>query len=320
MTIRQGRDRINEARAVLEALGLPRQQLNERSALCLLALLDLDPTAAWADSRDPLMGVTPIMDWARKHYGKRYAPNTRETIRRQTLHQFCGAGIACYNPDAPERAVNSPRAVYQIEPLALTLLRKWGTAAWGRELKKYLKGRVTLKEKYAKARKRTLLPVRITEGSAIHLSPGTHSKLIKAIIEEFAPRFMPGSRLIYAGDTGKKWGFFDQAGLAGLGIVVDAHGKMPDIVLYDQRRNWLVLVESVTSHGPMDPKRHGELADLFASPGVGLVFVTAFPNRLTMKRYLSQIAWETEVWVADSPAHLIHFNGDRFLGPHDPVG
>jgi hypothetical protein len=36
-----------------------------------------------------------------------------------------------------------------------------------------------------------------------------------------------------------------------------------------------------------------------------------------MSRYLGEIAWETEVWVADAPSHLIHFNGERFLGPYD---
>ena len=81
-------------------------------------------------------------------------------------------------------------------------------------------------------------------------------------------------------------------------------------------RNWLVLVESVTSHGPVDAKRHSELSRLFSSSSAGLVYVTAFPDRSVMSQYVGQIAWETEVWVADSPTHLIHFNGPKFLGPY----
>ena len=158
--------------------------------------------------------------------------------------------------------------------------------------------------------------MRIAPGQEIALSPGEHSELIRAIIQDFGARFVPGGLLIYAGDTGEKWGYFDAASLARLGVNVDAHGKMPDVVLYYPERNWLLLVESVTGHGPVDGKRHAELARLFAKSTAGLVYVTAFPNRATMSRYLGDIAWESEVWVADAPSHLIHFNGERFLGPH----
>ena len=151
---------------------------------------------------------------------------------------------------------------------------------------------------------------------SITLSHGEHSELIRDIIEDFASRFAPGSVLIYAGDTGDKWGYFDTALLAELGVDVNPHGKMPDVVLYYAERNWLLLIESVTSHGPVDAKRHAELTRLFSTAKAGLIYVTAFPNRLTMARYLGDIAWETEVWVGDTPSHLIHFNGDRFLGPY----
>lgn len=180
----------------------------------------------------------------------------------------------------------------------------------------YLGQRETLIAQYAKMREYNRIPVRIAPGKKITLSPGEHSELIRAIIESFGPRFAPGSVLIYAGDTGDKWGYFDAALLSEMGINVDSHGKMPDVVLYVKERNWLLLVESVTSHGPVDSKRHAELARLFCGAKAGLVFVTAFPDRVTMSRYLGEIAWETEVWVADAPSHLIHFDGDRFLGPY----
>ena len=308
---------ITEANQILISLGLPRAQQNERSALCLLALLNLTPRKKWARAETLLMGITPIMDWAREHYQKEYAPNTRETFRRQTIHQFVDAGIARYNPDMPNRPVNSPKAVYQIEPATVELLRRFGTKAWHEKLPGYLSRRETLAARYAKERKQNRIPVQIAEGKRITLSPGEHSKLIRAIIEEFGPRFVPGSVLIYAGDTGGKWGYFDAPLLANLGINVDLHGKMPDVVLYYADRNWLLLVEAVTSHGPVDSKRHAELARLFAEAKAGLVYVTAFPNRAVMARYLGDIAWETEVWVAKAPSHLIHFDGERFLGPYD---
>lgn len=309
-------DHIEAALQILASLGLPRAQQNERSALCLLALLDLTPGKPWTEAANPLMGITPIMDWAREHYDKDYAPNTRETVRRQTMHQFVDAGLALYNPDKPDRPVNSPKAVYQIEPAALSLLRTFATPKWHDNLTSYLAERETLAARYTKEREQNRIPVAIAPGKQITLSPGEHSELIRAIIEDFAPRFAPGSVLVYAGDTGDKWGYFDAARLAELGVKVDSHGKMPDVVLHYSAKNWLLLVESVTSHGPVDGKRHAELARLFAGSKAGLVYVTAFPNRAVMARYLGEIAWETEVWVADAPSHLIHFNGERFLGPY----
>lgn len=307
---------IAAALQILTDLGFPRPQLNDRSALTLLALADMTPGKSWGMAAAPLMGITPIMDWARQHYGADYAPNTRETFRRQTMHQFRDAGLVLYNPDNPKRAVNSPAAVYQLAPEALALIATYGTAAWPDQLAAYLAEKGSLAARYARERDLVRIPVQIGSGQALSLSAGEHSTLIRDIIESFAPCFAPNSVLIYAGDTGAKMGYFDHERLAALGVTVDNHGKMPDVVLHYVERNWLLLVEAVTSHGPVDAKRHAELAALFGGSSAGLVYVTAFPNRSVMARYLPEIAWETEVWVADAPTHLIHLNGVRFLGPY----
>ncbi len=312
-------DQTNIAAALqlLAELGLPRAQQNERSALTLLALLDLRPDREWKRAAAPLMGITPIMDWMRAHYGKEYKPNTRETVRRQTMHQFVLAGIALYNPDDPARPVNSPAAVYQVSPAALAVLKSYGKRGWAKRLATYRRDVQSLVDRFARSREMERVPVRLVDGTEIRLSPGEHSALIRDIIHEFAPRFAPGSALIYVGDTGEKLGYFDCERLTALGVTVDQHGKMPDVVIHDITRNWLLLIESVTSHGPVDGKRHHELATLFAGSSAGLVYVTAFQTRAAMARYLSEIAWESEVWVAEAPTHMIHFNGVRFLGPYD---
>jgi hypothetical protein len=195
---------IQNAKKILVSLGLPRQQQNERSALCLLALLDLRPKRKWPEAENPLMGITPIMDWIRDHYKKAYAPNTRETVRRQSVHQFVDAGIALYNPDKPDRPVNSPASVYQIEPAVLTLMRSFKSREWHTNLTAYLAESQTLAAKYASARKQNIIPVKIAGGQEIALSPGEHSELIRNVIEDFGARFVPGGVLIYAGDTGEK--------------------------------------------------------------------------------------------------------------------
>jgi hypothetical protein len=308
--------KLTEALTILNQLGLPRQQLNDRTALCLLSLLDMQPTKKWSDASDPLVGITPIMDWSRAHYQKDYAPNTRETFRRQSMHQFIEAGICLYNPDKPDRSVNSPKAVYQIEPNLLNALRTFGTTEYELEMKRFLSIRPSLAKKYAKARDMEMIPVKLKDGHEIKLSAGEHSQLIKEIVEDFGSRFVPDSQLVYVGDTGFKHGYFDTDLLKGLGVELDNHGKLPDVVLFDTKRNWLILIESVTSHGPVDSKRHAELSTLFKKCTAGLVYVSAFPNKKTFLKYLPDISWETEVWIADAPTHMIHFNGSRFLGPY----
>jgi hypothetical protein len=313
----KGREaRLLQARTALKRLDMPRGQQNERAALCLLALLNLRPSTPWPSSTNPLLGITPIMEWAREHFGKAWKPNTRETVRRQTMHQFVQAGIAVLNPDDPDRPINSPATVYQISPDCLGVLQKLETPRFEPALVSFLRARPGLARRYAKERVMRQVPVQLPTGEAIRLSPGKHSQLIRGIIEEFAPRYILGGQLIYVGDTGGKLAYFERELPRSLGIQTDDHGKMPDVVFYWAERRWLFLIEAVTSHGPMDPKRHQELAALFRASNVGLIYVSAFPDRRAMNKYLDAIAWETEVWVADSPSHLIHFDGERFLGPY----
>jgi adenine-specific DNA-methyltransferase len=309
--------KISQALEILSTLGMPRAQQNERSALTFLALLNLHPNGSWQEIERPMLGVTPIMDWSRDAYGKEYAPNTRETFRRQTLHQFVDAGLCLYNPDNPNRPVNSPKACYQIPTELYDLLLTYGTNEWKINLNSWSKQRETLTARYARERKMQMIPLILEDGTEIKLSPGNHSKLIHDIVVEFGPRFAPGSEVIYLGDTGAKEVFFREKRLAELGVTVDRKGKLPDVVLYWSEKDWLLLIESVTSHGPVDGKRHGELSKLFVTATPGLVYVTAFPDRRTMTKYLVDISWETEVWIADAPTHMIHFNGNRFLGPHE---
>lgn len=308
--------KLQQALEILVHLGMPRQQLNERTALCLLSLLDMTPNKEWRHAGNPLVGITPIMDWSRTHYGKDYAANTRETFRRQSMHQFVDAGICLYNPDKPDRPVNSPHAVYQIEPTLLGVLSTYGTKDYQVMLQEYLKERQTLTQMYAREREMEMIPLEIGNGQKIQLSAGAHSQLIKEIVEEFGARYAPGGQLVYVGDTGDKHGFFDVQLLASLGVQLDNHGKLPDVVIYSTTNNWLFLIESVTSHGPVDHKRYGELSALFGNCTAGLVYVSAFPDSKTYAKYSSVIAWETECWIADAPTHMIHFNGSRFLGPY----
>lgn len=309
--------KIDDALQILSALSVHRDQQNERSALTLLSLLGLKPDTPWTKATDPLIGIAPMMNFFAEHYGKTYAPNTRESVRRQTIHQFLDAGIVSINPDDPERPTNSGKTVYQIESGLLEILRTWRTPEWEKGLKTYLTSAATIAKRYAQEREMKRIPVEVAEGKTITLSPGGQNILVEHIIKDFCELFIAGAIVAYVGDTDEKFAHYDEALLNSLGITIKTHGKMPDVVVYDKKRNWLVLIEAVTSHGPVNPLRRRGLKALFKDSKAGLVFVTAFLDRESMSKYLDDISWETEVWVAESPTHLIHFNGERFLGPYE---
>lgn len=159
------------------------------------------------------------------------------------------------------------------------------------------------------------MSVIVSGGQRIELGPGGHSKFICDIVEQLGTHFVPGARLVYASGDSENLGYFDIPFLASLGVTINDQCKMPDVVIYFPEKDWLILVEVATSHGPIDAKRHQELKQLFKVSSAGLIFITAFPSRLVFKKYSGTILWETEVWVADSPSHMIHFNGSRLLGP-----
>jgi len=303
--------KIKEALEILIDLGMPRGQQNDRTALCLLALLDVREYTAWKQAKARLIGITPMMEFAKSYYKKNYAPNSRETFRRFSIHQLVEAGIALYNPDKPERPVNSPNAVYQISPLALETIKKYGSKKYSVAIMDFHKNIGSLSEKYKSPRQMEMIPIKNIP--MISLSPGEHSQLIKEIIEHFAPRFIPGAILLYAGDAGSKWNFYDKKTVSKLGLEISEHGKMPDCLFYYNPKKWLIFVEATTSHGPVDNKRRTELNKLFKTP-IKCIFVSAFPDKKTFIKFSGEIAWETEVWLADNPTHLIHFNGDKFLG------
>lgn len=255
------------------------------------------------------------MIFVNDNYNKTYAPNTRETFRRQVLHQFVQARVVDYNPDEPNLPVNSPKAHYALTKEVLEVVKAYGTKNWKKEVDNFIATVGKLSEVYLKERDLIQIPVQLANGDVIKLSAGKHNEVQAAIVEKFAPRFANGGTLLYLGDTAKKDLFVDEKTLKELGIPIDQHSKLPDVVIYDTTRNWLFLIEAVTSHGPVSPKRIVELEEFLKNCKVGKVYVTAFPDMSEFKKHSNNIAWETEVWLMEVPDHMIHFNGDRFMGP-----
>ncbi|MGH9325366.1 MAG: BsuBI/PstI family type II restriction endonuclease [Terriglobia bacterium] len=312
--------KTDEALDILTSLGLPRSQQNERSVLTLLALAGIGPRTPWKNTTQPMLRIWDIMGFMRERYNKDYAANSRETIRRQTIHQLEQARIVNRNPDDPTRPTNSGKTVYQLTDEVQPLLKAYGSASFEKELKAFISRFGSLREAYRRSREGLRVPLTLPDSSVVYLSPGEHNVLQVDIVEQLGPRFAPGAVVLYVGDTALKHVVYAEAQLKKIGVPITEHDKLPDVVLHRPEKNCVYLIEAVTSHGPVSPKRHGELEKMLARCTADRVYITAFLDIHGFRKYAADIAWETEVWIADNPDHMIHFNGPKFLGPYKPKG
>lgn len=303
-------DKIDEARELLKMLGMPKAQQADICCYVLLAMAGIKQDTKWADAENEWIRIHDMIQFVNANYGAAYAENSRETFRKQALHHFRNAALVEDNG----KATNSPNYRYRLTEEILKTVRTFRTPEWQKSMDRFLKYHEKLVDMYASKKRMTMMPVRIN-GSDFLFSTGKHNELQKAIIEEFAPRFAPDSECLYVGDTIEKNLVINAQKLTELGLEITLHDKMPDVVLYRKDKDWIYFVESVTSVGPMDSKRILELTEMTKNVTAGKIFVTAFLDFRTYKRFSETLAWETEVWIAELPDHMIHLNGDKFLGP-----
>lgn len=303
-------DKISEAREILQSVGMPKQQQADICCYVILAMAGVKPEMSWKEATNKWIRVHDIIWFANIYYGASYAENSRETFRKQALHRFRTAALVEDNG----KATNSPNYRYRLTEETLQLIRSADSSVWDTYLKKFLTRHEKLVDIYASKKKMTMTPVKIN-GDNFSFSVGKHNELQRAIIEEFAPRFAPDSECLYVGDTIKKDLVKNVGKLSKIGFEIALHDKMPDVVLYREDENWIYFIEAVTSVGPMDPKRILEIEELTRNVNAGKIYVTAFLDFKTYKKFAEELAWETEVWIAEMPEHMIHLNGDKFMGP-----
>jgi hypothetical protein len=308
--------KLNNAKQILRALGMPPQQTNDNAAYTLLAFAGIGPRTPWSEASAPRLNPHGVLEFLRKTHNKDYAENTRETIRRQAIHQFLEGGLLARNPGAPDLPTNSPRTHYALSDEALRAIRAYGEPRFDEEVAGFLRAvGGGLVKRYAKQRVQRRVPVLLPDGTEIQLSPGGHNRLQAAVVTDFIPQFVEGPNLLYLGDSDDRLLVHDSQSLRALGVPISKHDKLPDIVVHDTVRDWLFLIEAVTSHGPISPTRQHQLEKALKKCRIGLVFVSAFLDFKEFKRHAQSIAWDTEVWLAEAPSHLLHYNGDRFMGP-----
>ena len=303
-------NKISETREFLKNIGMPKQQQADICCYVILAMAGIKPEMSWNEATNEWIRIHDIIQFANTYYGTSYAENSRETFRKQALHRLRTAALVEDNG----KATNSPNYRYRLTDETLQLIKNINSNALDDAMSRFLKYHDKLVDMYASKKKMTMMPVKIN-GDDFKFSAGKHNELQKAIIEEFAPRFAPDSECLYVGDTIEKDLVKNVDKLSKLGFEITLHDKMPDVVLYREDKNWIYFIESVTSVGPMDPKRILEIEELTQNVNAGKIYVTAFLDFKTYKKFAEELAWETEVWIAEMPEHMIHLNGDRFMGP-----
>lgn len=305
--------KITEAFDVLKQFNVPKKQQNERSALALLALLSLREKDSWTSAKKTLIRVHDMMQFIKVEYNREYAENSRETFRRQTLHQFeKEVGIVERNADDQTRSTNSPNTTWSVTDDALKIVKTYGTTDWKKELPKFLKKIKRTVVAYRVKKSKNMLSITL-DGEEIAFSPGKHNELQIEVLNNFRKNFCPDAEVLYVGDTAHKMLYLNEELLKEIGIEIKKHDILSDVILLDRTKDRLYLIEAVTFHGPVSNKRHIELTEYFSKLKYKKIFVSAFPDFKEFKRHVNDIAWETEVWVSEIPNHMIHFNGDKFL-------
>ena len=302
--------KLEEAKNILNELKVPPKQQSDLCGYVILAMADIKKDDKWANATNKWVRIHDVIAFIREFYEVSYAENSRETFRKQAMHHFRNAAFIEDNG----KATNSPNYRYRLTDEMLLLVKTFQSNLWEEQKNNFLKSHQNLIDLYSSKKAVRKMPVKIN-GSDFTFSPGKHNQLQKFIIEEFAPRFAENSECLYVGDTIQKDLVKNEEKLKELGFEITLHDKMPDVVLYSEDKNWIYFVESVTSVGAMEPKRIKEIEEMTENVSAGKIYVTAFLDFKTFKKFSESLAWETEVWIADMPDHMIHLNGDKFLGP-----
>lgn len=302
--------KLQEARKFLTDVGMPVRQRADICCYALLALAGVGEQSPWHNADNQWWRIHDIIGFIFDKYQVKYAENSRETFRKQAMHHFRLAAVIEDNG----KATNSPQYRYRLTYEALEVIQAMGSTGYDGKVRSFLLDHAKLVDLYESKKKMLMMPIRIN-GERLMFSTGDHNALQKAIVEEFGARFAPGAECLYIGDTINKALVKNDAKLAELGFAISSHDKMPDVVLYDAQKDWLYFVEAVTSTGPMSAKRVLEIQGMTRQVKSGKIFVTAFLHLKAYKRFVEELAWDTEVWIADMPDHMIHLNGDRFCGP-----
>lgn len=312
---------INTTLFILDSFGIPvdlTPRRLEKMAISFLACGDVKSLTDLKKIKDLnsnySLKTRDVIIYVNKHFSEEISSGSYDDIRRKDLKFLTVAEIVLHS--SPNSATNDSTRGYCINPMYAELIKDFGSKDWPKKVADKLKSVEPLNQKLKRQREIEKVSVTLPSGGKLKFSAGKHNELQKAIIEDFLPRYGFGSEVLYVGDTTDKYLHLEENKLEALNFFEISHEELPDIIAYSKTKNWLYLIEAVHTSNPINEIRLLQLQKLTEKCKADIVYVTAFLTRPKFRQFIAGIAWETEVWIAENPDHLVHFNGDKFLGPY----
>jgi len=318
----QVQELINTTLYILDCFGIPintTPRRLERMAIAFLATADIKNITDFKSIKDFNSGYSlktrDVINYVNLNFGEKISSGSYDDIRRKDLKLLTVAEVVLRS--SPNSATNDSTRGYCVNPLYAELIRNYSTKNWEKLVTKKLQSVEPLSQKLKRQREIQRVKVTLPSGGKLEFSAGEHNDLQKAIIEDFLPIYGFGAEVLYVGDTSDKYLHLETEKLEELKFFEISHEELPDVIAYSKQKNWLFLIEAVHSSGPISEIRLLQLEKLTKNCKADIVYVTAFLDRPKFRKFMVDIAWETEVWIADNPDHMVHFNGDKFLGPYE---
>lgn len=313
---------IKQMLEILEEIGLPLDTVSNRTKMriaeAVLAVADIKSNFVEAKSIDDKHFLTTrqIIEYENTYLDGNYSSGSYDDIRRAHLILLTTGGYVVSSSSLVGQSTNNPTRGYALSVPFATLLRAYNTKTWGKAIAKFKLENEELKAILERKREMEKIPVKLPSGTEIKLTAGEHNQLQRDIVQEFLPRFGFGAEILYIGDTTDKFLVREETKLKAIGFFELEHEELPDIVAYSESKNLLYMIEAVHSFGQMGEIRVEKLKAKLKDCTAQIVFISAFENKKIFRRFADDIAWESEVWIADNPDHMIHFNGYKFLEIH----
>lgn len=314
---------IRESLQIIEALGIPIDDLTERQkekmAMAFLAVGDVKSSSAWKRIKDSnntyAVTTREIIKYNNANFEEHISEGSYDDIRRKDLARLALATIVVHSK--PASNTSNPTRGYKINSEYSRIIRNYGQSDWFAQVDAFNRMHETYQDKVSAKRNLPRLKVVTPDGKEITLKDGEHNAIQKQIIEEFLPRFGYGAELLYCGDSDNKFGVvFEKERLKQLGFEDITQNVLPDVVAYSPEKDWVYLIEAYHTSNPITPQRKLKLKQVLGDCADKAVYVTAFENNSAYKNCPEELAWETEVWIATDPDHMIHRDGHRFIGPY----
>lgn len=322
------RTKILELLEIFNKIGVPLNDMTsrrlEKMSMCILALCNVTKDSSWSEVKslkdNRILTTRKIINYINDNFEENISSGSYDDIRRKDLIRPVGMGLVVKSANNPDADTNDGTRGYAIEDNFADLLRAYNTPDWSEMIDSFKIDHEYI-SLFQSTRTANKLQVKLADGLILNLDDGPHNRIQKAVIEELLPIFGNNATVLYIGDTSEKKMFKCSKQMLELGLNIEDRGMLPDIIAFSEEKRWLYLIEAVHSSNPLNPLNPERCIELkrtvLKNCPYGVVFITAFLSRKDFARWMPEIAWETEVWLADRPEHMIHFNGDKFLGPHN---